>query len=713
MPVLFTVKVPLNAKLQQVAWRLNVSKNKLVLIDPQDDTVKEEFPLQGATRLEQETLVGLGRLIVWYGDKPVTAAYHYLEQVPDYAVIANALTRYLAEGALPEIKPPEPEFCPNCRRPLRQGTRVCPHCLKTSAVLKRLALILKPYGGLIITGFAIFLALTAVSLATPQLQRILVDDVLRVAEPNLALLLILVGGMAITRLLIALFTILRGRIMVTVGARLGQDLRLLVFSRIQALSLSFIDQQRTGDLMNRINHDTGHVQSFLQHQMPNLISQALLLVGIGVILFLQNWQLTLMILIPAPFLVWLSNATRRRVRRMYHQQWRWWDEANSVLQDILSGIRVVKAFGAEKREVARFTEDSARLRDVTIRNEVAWATLYPSLSFIMGLGNFFILYFGGRLVLGEVFRLGELIQFSAYAGLIYGPLRFMSFVPRWFHQAMTASERLFEIIDEVPKIQDLPEAKPLPEIKGDIRLENVTFGYRPHEPVLKKVNLHIKAGEMIGLVGHSGAGKSTLINLINRFYDVDEGAIYIDGIDIRHLAQADFRRQVGVVLQESFLFAGTIWENIAYAHEDADAEDVLRAAKIANAHDFIVKFADGYDTRVGERGQRLSGGERQRIAIARAVLHNPRLLILDEATSSVDSETEEQIQEALRRLVAGRTTIAIAHRLSTLKDADRIAVLNEGELVEMGTHQDLLQQKGHYYRLVLAQREMNRMKAVS
>lgn len=309
--------------------------------------------------------------------------------------------------------------------------------------------------------------------------------------------------------------------------------------------------------------------------------------------------------------------------------------------------------------------------------------------------------------------MGELIQFSAYAGLIYGPLQFMSFVPRWFHQAMTAAERLFEIVDEVPAIQDSPHAQSLPQLEGDIRLEDVTFGYRPHEPVLKRINLHIKAGEMIGLVGHSGAGKSTLINLINRFYDVNEGAIYIDGIDVRDLVQTDLRHQVGVVLQESFLFAGTIYENIAYAKPGASVEEVIRAAKIANAHEFVVKFADGYDTRVGERGQRLSGGERQRIAIARAVLHNPRILILDEATSSVDSQTEQQIQEALQRLIAGRTTIAIAHRLSTLKDADRIAVLDHGELVELGTHQELLRQRGYYYRLVQAQKEMNRMRAVS
>ena len=348
--------------------------------------------------------------------------------------------------------------------------------------------------------------------------QLLVDTELSLAEESqLTHTLIEIGGMALSRLLVTAFTIVRGRIMVAVGARLGQDLRSMTFGRLQALSLSFIDQHRTGDLMNRINRDTDHVQSFLQHQMPDVITQALLLVGIIIILLMQNWKLALMILIPAPFIVWLSNATRRRVRRMYHQQWRWWDEANSSLQDILSGIRVVKAFGNEKREAARFAEDSGRLRDITARNEAAWNTLYPTLSFIMGLGNFLILYYGGTLVLDQTFQIGELIQFSAYAGLVYGPLQFMSFIPRWFHQAMTAAERLFEILDEVPEIQDKPQAIALPELKGEIQLEDVTFGYRSHEPVLRRVNLHIQPGEMIGLVGHSGAGKSTLINLINRF----------------------------------------------------------------------------------------------------------------------------------------------------------------------------------------------------
>jgi len=316
-------------------------------------------------------------------------------------------------------------------------------------------------------------------------------------------------------------------------------------------------------------------------------------------------------------------------------------------------------------------------------------------------------YVGGRQVLGGDITLGTLMTFLAYLATFYGPLQFLSRIADYLARSLTSSERVFEILDSDPDVKDADDAAVMPKIAGHVEFRDVTFGYEPHKPVLKNLALDVKPGEMIGLVGRSGAGKSTTINLICRMFDVNQGAILVDGVDIRNIRQKDLRSQIGIVLQDTFLFNGTIAENIGYAKPGASPEDIMAAAKAANAHDFIVRKTEGYDTRVGERGQLLSGGERQRVAIARAILHNPRILILDEATASVDSDTEKQIQEAIARMIRGRTTFAIAHRLSTLRHANRLVLLKEGEVAEMGTHAELLEKKGEFYRLVEMQKELS------
>lgn len=681
------------------------------LLVTSDSEVIREMSIGGGSRYRAVTHVGGGELEVEVDGKPTILARYSMTYAPLYSEIARLLSQ-IQSGERPKtVGTGEDRVCPNCGRSYPEGSSVCPACLDKLAVLKRLLQVARPHWRLLGIAMALFWTISGLQLLVPVLYRLLIDDYLKVQKQSPNMVLLLVSVIGAINLTIALISVARARTLVLAGGRLARDIRALVYGKLQALSLSYLDRQKTGDLMNRVTGDTRRVQQFIERQSTVAVNEILLMLGVGAILFVSNWRLALLVVAPAPLVAVAVGMMRQWIRLVYRRQWRLFDRANSLLQDILSGIRVVKAFGQEGREVSRFRGVSRELSQTVASNEKTWNTLFPAIGFILGIGRFLVLYYGGRLVLGEELELGQLFQFSQYAGMLYGPLQWMSFVPRWFAEAMTSAERVFEIIDEEPDVKD--RERPIRHrIQGAVTFDSVTFGYRSHEPVLEDVSLEVKPGEMIGLVGHSGAGKSTLINLVMRLYDVDEGRILIDGIDIRDISQQDLRSQIGVVLQETFLFQGTILENIRYARPDASIDDVIRAAKIANAHDFIIRFPDGYDTLVGERGQRLSGGERQRIAIARALLHDPRILILDEATSSVDTETEQQIQEALARLVKNRTTFAIAHRLSTLRNADRIMVIDKGRRAELGTHEELLRARGIYYNLVMQQRKMSRVQAV-
>ena len=412
---------------------------------------------------------------------------------------------------------------------------------------------------------------------------------------------------------------------------LARDLRSMVYTNVQKLSLGYLGTRDAGDILNRVSKDTRNIQQFINFWLTDSVAQGLFLVGVAVILLLREWRLAVLVLAPLPVVVLLAGGVWGHVRFLFRRQERLFDKVDTLLQDILSGIRVVKAFGRERAEVGRFRARSGELREVMRANERTWANLMPLWSFVMRAGEFLVFAVGGYLVLGDRMKLGELVQFVQYAMLLYGPLVWIAGLPRRFAESMTAAERVFEVIDEQPAVADAARPRRLP-IAGHVRFEEVVFGYQSHDPVLHEVSLEVAPGEMIGIVGHSGSGKSTLINLLMRLYDPDEGRIIIDGVDLRAIELRDLHRQLGVVLQETFLFAGSIAENIAYAQPGATPRQLIAAAKVAGAHDFICAFPDGYDTRVGERGQRLSGGERQRVAIARAVLHDPRILILDEAT---------------------------------------------------------------------------------
>ena len=521
------------------------------------------------------------------------------------------------------------------------------------------------------------------------------------------MLLLIVGSLACTRLLLALVNIVKGALANRVGTAMTCDLRAALVDKLQKLSVDYYDRQPVGVLVSRVAYDTEALYGLIHQFTGGFLLQILQVVGVGVMLFTLNAKLALWTLIPMPLVLYGSWFFWRYV---YPQYYRYWDSSSKqagALAGMLSGIRVVKAFGQEAREYERFQSTSQALRHSRLGVEVSASTFSAAMALVFSLGGLIVWFVGGRDVLGGHMTLGALMAFLAYLAMFYAPLTNLAQLTTWLTSFLTASQRVFELLDTPDRIRDAGRPAKLRQVRGRIRFEDVTFGYDRNRPVLKKFNLEIRAGETVGVVGRSGSGKTTLVNLICRFYDTDGGRVRIDGHDVRDLAREDLRRHVGVVLQEPFLFRGTVWENLVYGRPEALPEEALAAARGANAHDFIMRLPLGYDTPLGERGAGLSGGEKQRLSIARTLLYNPRILILDEATSSVDTESEKAIQDALAVLTRGRTTIAIAHRLSTLRNADRIVVLDHGKLIEEGPHAELLALDGVYARLVRIQTQVS------
>ncbi|MFC4776136.1 ABC transporter ATP-binding protein [Paenibacillus sp. GCM10023252] len=672
-----------------------------------DGTIRMEWDRADIDSIEVRSARGGASLYVKSQGRMIEAA-RMTESVAElHREAMSDLMHWIAYGAREhkqseEQSSTEMSTCPQCGRSAPLDKR-CWRCRGKLHIWGRLLQYGKPYRHFIVLSGIILAVTSLIQVIPPYLMKMMLDEI-NTAEASYTVLLWTVVSLFLVRIIESGLEMARGFLGLQLGGKLMRDIRKIMFDKLMDLSMKFFDRRQMSQFIGRINQDTEDLKEFLTDGIIQLMTQTLLAVFIFIMMLQLNWKLTLLILLPLPILAPLFLWLWPKARSMWYSQWHSSMSVQNLIGESLQGIRVIKAFAQEQTEKDRYHRANSAAIQRAVSIGYLWQGISPIVSLVVALCGVGLWYAGGRYVIEGTMSVGSLVAFSTYLTMFFGPVMWLGQSLSWLNQTLGATERVFEIMDTPVDVEDQPDAKPLPIAQGRIQFNQVSYGYTSDRLVLQEISLNIEPGEFIGIVGHSGAGKSTLIHLLCRFYDPDAGSITIDGTNLREIKQADYRNQIGVVLQETFLFDGTIAQNIAYGRPGAAPSQIIEAARSANAHNFISRLPDGYDTRVGERGHRLSGGEKQRIAIARALLRDPRILILDEATSSVDTDTERQIQEALGRLVGGRTTIAIAHRLSTLMGANRLIVLHHGRIAEVGTHHELYSAKGHYYRLIESQR---------
>ena len=679
-----------------------------------------QFSYENIQELKVENRISGGAFVLLSGGlESFICAFSggYMRDNARFAHILNKLIKK-EEIAPDDLKEPhEEKRCPKCGMLYPEKDRaVCPRCMDKKSLFLRMLGYFKPYKLRIALFFACVVLETVMNLFVPLLSGTLFYDVVSRNEETLSSLglpagefvlavVIIALAILVSRLLQSGFTIIKGRIVGHIVPMAVYDIKTGLYNSVQRLSVGFFAKRQTGALMTRISEDANEVMSFFIDGLPYMFTNILFMISSLLIMLSMSVRLTLLSVMTLPLLffisfkmqpvLWRYNGRRHRTRRSLY----------SVINDNLTGARVVKAFGREQAENQRFYKISQKVQ----RAEMDLVN-YDNLFYIVyaSVEQFAIVsvwLFGAGMVLGDapVLDYGILVTFISYVTSLAERLDFFSYIFRWWAASMNSAQRIFEILDASPEVVESALPVCLPQVRGEVELKNVSFSYEPNKPVLSNISFKARPGYMLGIVGHSGAGKSTIVNLISRLYDPQEGEVLLDGVNVKELSFAQLHKSIALVSQETYIFRGTVAENIAYARPEAGMREIIEAAAAGSAHDFIMKLPDGYNTVIGGGGRSLSGGERQRISIARAILADPRVLILDEATASLDTQTERRIQAAIDALVKGRTTIAIAHRLSTLRNADNLIVIENGRITEQGTHMELARQKGTYYKLLQLQ----------
>lgn len=602
--------------------------------------------------------------------------------------------------------------CEKCGTPIPKGLKYCKDCVDKKSTVKRLFSFFGDVKWKMIFMICAVLFSSAINLILPKFStQKLYDEVLNTGntlgyDALLKGLFSVVLTMAALKITHQLFTLFYQYIVAGILPEVVYGIKLKIFKAMQSLSVGFYTHKQTGSLMDRVTRDANNIYWFFVDGFPYLIANAVTVAGLIVIMFFTSAKLTLTILSATVFILVLYPIVNKKFRKLHHRVWVQNSRLTSKVSDNINGHRIIKAFSKENDELDEFGKISSGLLNAEIKSANTESTVFPILSILIYLISAVVLGYGGILcIVHKEITVGELLTFVVYLQMLQAPIEFLSWVTTWWARCVDSAQRVFEIMDTEPDVKDKDNPIILDDFKGSVELQELQFEYEPAHPIIKNLSLKIEAGEMLGIVGKTGAGKTTISNLIARLYDPKEGVVKIDGIDVKDLSSKQLRRNIGIVSQDIFLFMGTIADNIRYARPDATNDEVIAAAKAASAHSFISKLPDGYETYVGSGGKGLSGGERQRISIARTIIQNPKILILDEATAAMDTETERNIQNSLSQLKSGRTTIAIAHRLSTLRDADKLAVIDEGECIEFGTYEELMEKKGAYYNMFKLQEE--------